>query len=114
MVNIPSTMSSGTFGAFKPPASSNKSYLSYLIGLFAILVLGAGAYFFFYKGVGLSLKTPIISPAPVLNPLELKVGELPGFRFDVFDGDFYKSLKIYGGLPIIADSLGRVNPFVPY
>lgn len=107
-------MSPGTFGAFKPPASSKKSYLPYLVVLFAILVLGAGAYFFFYKGVGLSLEAPVFSPAPPLKPLELKVSGLSKFSFDVLDGDLYKSLKVYGQLPIVADSLGRVNPFIPY
>lgn len=107
-------MSSGTFGAFRPPVSPKKSYLPYLVVLFAILVFGTGAYFFFYKGIGLSLGAPVLSPAPLLNPLESKVSKLPDFSFDVFDGDFYKSLKVYGGLPIVADSLGRINPFVPY
>ena len=114
MVNIPSTMSSGTFGAFRPPAPPKKSFMSYLIGLLAILVLGAGVYFFFYKGVDLSLGAPVLPPAPLLNSLESKIGKLSGFSFDVFDGDFYKSLKVYGRLPVIADSLGRVNPFIPY
>lgn len=114
MVNIPSTMSPGTFGSFKPPVSSKKSYLPYLVGLFAILVLGTGIYFFFFKGVSLSLEAPVFSPAPALKPLELKVSGLSKFSFDVLGGDFYKSLKIYGQLPIAADSLGRVNPFIPY
>ena len=114
MINIPSTISSGTFGAFKPPAHPKKSFLPYLIVLLAILVFGAGAYFFFYEGVGLSLEAPILSSAPPLNSLESKVGKLSGFSFDVFDGDFYKSLKVYGKLPIGADLLGRANPFIPY
>ena len=114
MVYIPQATPSGTFGAFKPPVRPKKSLLPYLIVLFVILIIGAGAYFFFYQGVSPSLKAPVVSLAPPLNALESKVSKLPKFSFDVFDGDFYKSLKVYGRLPIIADSLGRTNPFVPY
>lgn len=114
MVYIPPKMPSGTFGAFKPPARSKKSSLPFLVILLFILIAGAGVYFFFYKGVGLSFGPPVTSLSPPLNALESKVSQLPRFSFDVFDSDFYKSLKVYGKLPIIADSLGRVNPFIPY
>ncbi len=115
MVIIP-TPPSGTFGSYKVGASRQKKMPSfYLVVVVAIiLILVAGYYFFFYQGIDLSLNAPVLSPAPPLTSLEVKVSQLSEFPFDVVDGSFYKSLKIYGALPIIVDSLGRTNPFVPY
>ena len=109
---ISSTPPFGTFGSFKPKAPQ-KSYMPYLIGLAIVLILGAGYYFIFYQEINL-FAAPIVSPAPPLTPLEIKVSQLPGFSFEVFDSDFYKSLKVYGAVPVVADSLGRSNPFIPY
>lgn len=103
-----------TFGALKPPILPEKSYSSYFIALIIILVLGVAGYFLFYKGVGISLTAPDLKPAPALTALESKIAVLPAFSFEFFDSDFYKSLKVYGALPIVADSLGRSNPFIPY
>lgn len=115
MVNISPTLPpSGTFGAFRHPAPRKKSFLPYLIIFAVILILAAGYYFFIYQGIGISFVTPVISGAPPLTQMEVKVIQLSRFSFDVFDSSFYKSLKSYGALPVIADSLGRVNPFVPY
>lgn len=114
MVTITPTLPSGTFGAFRPQAPRRKSFLPYLITLAAVLILAAGYYFFIYQGVGISLVTPVVPAAPSLNPVETKIVQLSRFSFDVFDSSFYKSLKSYGALPIVADSLGRTNPFVPY
>lgn len=115
MVNITSNLpSSGTFGAFRPSVRPKKSFLPYLIVLSVALILGAGYYFFIYQGIGFSLVTPVIPGAVPLNSLEVKVAQLPRFSFDVFDTALYKSLRSYGSLPIVADSLGRVNPFIPY
>ena len=115
MVNITSNLPpSGTFGAFRPPVRSKKSLLPYLIIGAVVLILAAGYYFFIYQGIGFSLVTPVISGAAPLTPTEVRVVQLSRFSFDVFDSSFYKSLKSYGALPIVADSLGRVNPFIPY
>ena len=115
MVNISPTLPpSGTFGAFKPQAPQKRSFLPYLFIGAAILILAAGYYFFPYQGIGFSLAAPIIPGASPLTTIEVKVVQLSRFQFDVFDGSFYKSLKSYGALPVVADSLGRVNPFVPY
>lgn len=108
------TPPSGTFGAFRPQAPKEKSYIPYLIVIFLILILAAGYYFFFNQGVSLSLKSPILETAPPLTALEMRVIGLPNFSFDVTQGDFYKSLKVYGSVPVVADSLGRTNPFIPY
>lgn len=105
---------SGTFGNFKPQVPKEKSYIPYLIVIFAILILVAGYYFFFNQGVSLSLKSQVLETAPPLTALEMKVIRLPNFSFSVVDSDFYKSLKVYGSVPVVADSLGRVNPFIPY
>ena len=114
MVNIPSNLPpSGTFGAFRPPAQK-KSYLPHLVIFAAVLILAVGYYFFIYQGIGASLVAPVVQVAVPLTPTEIKVVELPRFSFDVFDGPSYKSLKSYGALPIVADSLGRINPFIPY
>ena len=114
MVTIP-TPPSGTFGSYKIAARPKKTLLFYLIIIgVAILILAAGYYFFFYQGIGLSLEAPALLPAPALTSLEVKVSQLSGFSFGIIDSPFYKSLKIYGALPIVADSLGRTNPFVPY
>lgn len=114
MVNISSNLPpSGTFGAFRP-VRPKKSALPYLVAFAAVLILAAGYYFFIYQGVGFSLVTPVITGASPLTPTEVKVVQLPRFSFDIFDSPFYKSLKSYGALPIVADSLGRVNPFIPY
>ena len=113
MITIPTPSGpSGTFGAFRPEAPK-KSYLSYVIAVIVILFLGAVYYFFFYRDVSLfeALSFP---PAPLLTSLEQKVSRLPRFSFEIFDSPFYKSLKIYGKIPVTADSLGRINPFVPY
>ena len=48
------------------------------------------------------------------TPHTAKVGKISNLPLQVIDSPFYKSLKIYGALPIIADSLGRTNPFIPY
>ena len=115
MVNIPSNLpSSGTFGAFRPSAPPKKSLLPYLVIFAAVLVLAAGYYFFIYQGVGISLITPVVPGAAPLTQTEIKVAGLSRFSFDVFDGSLYKSLKSYGALPVVVDSLGRVNPFIPY
>jgi len=114
MVTIP-TPPSGTFGSYKVGPRPKKPFSPYLIIIsIAILILAAGYYFFFYRGISLSLETPVLLPAPALTSLEVKVGQLPSFSFSIVDSPFYKSLKIYGALPVIADSLGRTNPFVPY
>ena len=114
MITIP-TPPLDTFGSYKAAPRPKKSLPPYLIiiGL-AILILAAGYYFFFYQGIGLSLKVSVLSPAPPLTALETKVSQLPNFSFGVLDSSFYKSLKIYGALPITADLLGRTNPFIPY
>jgi len=115
MVNISSNLPpSGTFGAFRPPAPQRKSFLPYLVTFAAVLILAAGYYFFIYQGIGFSLTTPVIPGASPLTPIEVKVVQLSRFSFDVFDNPLYKSLKSYGALPVVADSLGRVNPFIPY
>lgn len=114
MVTIP-TPPSGTFGSYKVSARPKKPLSPYLIIIaVAILILAAGYYFFFYQGIDLSLKAPVFTPAPPLTPLEVKVSQLPNFSLGIIDSPFYKSLKMYGALPIVADSLGRTNPFVPY
>jgi hypothetical protein len=110
MVTI-STPPSGTFGAFKPPEQKRKIPAWAFVAIFVVLVLGA-AYYFYQSGF--SLAAPTFTPAPPLSALETRVSRLPGFSFVVFDGEFYKSLKIYGAIPVVADSLGRVNPFVPF
>lgn len=115
MVNISPTLPpSGTFGAFRPPAPRRKYALPYLVIGVIILILAAGYYFFIYQGIGFSLVTPVIPGASPLTPIEIKVAQLPRFSFDVFNNPLYKSLKSYGALPVVADSLGRVNPFIPY
>ncbi len=115
MVNIPSNVPpSGTFGAFRPPVRHKRSLLPYLVVIAVVLILAAAYYFFVYQGIGFSLVTPVISGAAPLTPIETKVVQLPRFSFDVFDNALYKSLKSYGALPVVADSLGRTNPFIPY
>jgi|SRR3989344_2447174 len=113
MITIP-TPPSGTFGAFKPQTSKEKSYLTYLVITAMIIILGSVYYFFFYRGVNLSLQRQVLEAPPPLNDLEIKVSKLERFSFDVIDSPFYKSLKSYGAIPVVADSLGRLNPFVPY
>ena len=114
MVTIP-TPPSGTFGSYRAAPRPKKPLSPYLIIIgVAILILAAGYYFFFYQGISLSLEAPALLPAAPLTSLEVKVSQLPGFSFSVIDSPFYKSLKMYGALPIVADSLGRTNPFVPY
>lgn len=114
MITIP-TPPSGTFGSYKAALRPQKSLVpSLIIILAALLILAAGYYFLFYQGIGLSLDIPTLLPAPPLTSLEVKVSQLPSFSFSVIDSPFYKSLKIYGALPVVVDSLGRTNPFVPY
>lgn len=114
MVTIP-TPPSGTFGSYKVAPRPKKPLSPYLIIIgVAILILAAGYYFFFYQGISLFLEAPALLPAPALTSLEVKVSQLPSFSFSIIDSPFYKSLRVYGALPIIADSLGRTNPFVPY
>lgn len=115
MVNISPTLPpSGTFGAFRPQAPQRKSFLPYLVIFAVILILAAVYYFFIYQGIGFSFTTPVIPAASPLTSVETQVVQLSRFSFDVFDSSFYKSLKSYGALPIVADSLGRANPFIPY
>lgn len=114
MVTIP-TPPSGTFGSYKVAPRPKKPLSPYLIIIgVVILILAAGYYFFFYQGISLFLEAPALLPAPPLTSLEVKVSQLPSFSFGVIDSSFYKSLKIYGTLPIVVDSLGRTNPFIPY
>ena len=112
MITIP-TPPSGTFGSYKV-APPKKSIWPYLIVVAAVAVLAAGYYFFFYKNINLFLETPGITPAPPLTSLEIKLINMPELSLEVMDSAFYKSLKIYGTLPVVADSLGRTNPFIPY
>ncbi len=112
MITIP-TQPSGTFGSYKV-APPQKSAWPYLIIVAVAVILAAGYYFFFYKNIGLSLESPVIAPAPPLTLLEEKLIKIPKFSLEVMDSAFYKSLKIYGVLPVVADSLGRTNPFIPY
>lgn len=115
MINISSNLSSsGTFGAFRPPTPQKKSFLPYLVVIASVLFLAAGYYLFIYLGINFSLATPVIPPVSPLTATEIKVSQLPSLQFDVFESPFYRSLKSYGALPIVADSLGRVNPFIPY
>ena len=114
MITIP-TPPSGTFGSYRA-APPKKNFWSYLIVVAIAVILAAGIYyFFFYKDIGLFSETPsAIAPAPPLTALEIKLIKIPGFSLEVMNSAFYKSLKIYGNLPVIADSLGRANPFIPY
>ncbi|MDP2638856.1 MAG: hypothetical protein Q8P06_01660 [Candidatus Azambacteria bacterium] len=114
MITIP-TPPSGTFGSYKFAPAPKRSSLSYILVIgVSVLILAAGFYFFFYQGIGLSLETPVLPSPPALSPLDIQISQMPKFSFDVIDSSFYKSLKIYGALPIIVDSLGRTNPFIPY
>lgn len=99
-----------------PLPQSPKSDPPYLIiaGVIMAVIVAAGFYFFFYRGAKFSFAVPIIAPPPSLSPLEAKVGKISNLPLQVIDSPFYKSLKIYGSLPIVADSLGRANPFIPY
>lgn len=106
--------SPGTFGTFKAQVQKEKSYFPYLFAVATIIILAVGYYFFVNQGVNLSLKSPVLEMAKPLTDLDLKVMKLPGFSFDVIESDFYKSLRVYGALPVVADSLGRINPFIPY
>ena len=112
MITIP-TPPSGTFGSYKV-APPQKSIWPYLVVVAAVAVLAAGYYFFFYKNISLSLEATDIAPALPLTSLEEKIINMPKLSLEVMDSDFYKSLKIYGTLPVVADSLGRNNPFIPY
>ncbi len=111
MITIPTP--SGTFGAFKPPEPKKGVSPWLYFGIFAIILL-LGAAYFQYQGGGISFTAPVFTPASPLSALELKVSQLPAFNLSIFDGDFYRSLKIYGAIPVVADSLGRTNPFIPY
>lgn len=114
MITIPTPPPSGTFNAFAPTAPKKKSFLPYLVTAGAIvLIFGLGYYFYFYGGLSL-FETPVLPAASPLTTVDVKVSQLPPLQFDLFDSSFYKSLKNYGNLPIVADSLGRINPFVPY
>jgi len=113
MITIP-TPPSGTFGSYKIASRPKKSLYLYLIIGAILLILAASYYFFFHKGIGLSLETTVLSPAPPLTSLDIKISQLPDFSFSIIDSSFYKSLRVYGALPIIVDSLGRTNPFIPY
>lgn len=108
------TPPSGTFGAFRPQGPKEKSYISYVVALFAVVILVAGYYFFFNQGVSFSLESPTLETAPPLTALDGKIMKLQNFSFGVIESDFYKSLKVYGSVPVVADSLGRTNPFIPY
>lgn len=114
MITLQQNHSTGTFGAFKAQVQKEKSYFPYLFAVAAIIILAASYYFFFNQGISLSLKSPVLEIAKPLTDLEMKVMKLPNFSFEVTESDFYKSLKIYGALPVVADSLGRNNPFIPY
>ena len=114
MITIPQPPS-GTFGSYKVAGRQKKSTSPYLIIIgITVLILAAGYYFFFYQGIGLSLGAPVFQPAPPLSSLEVKVSQLPNFSLGIMDSSFYKSRKMYGALPVVADSLGRTNPFIPY
>lgn len=114
MINIPPIPPSGTFGAFKPQVPEKKSFSPYIIFLVLILVLGAAYYYFVYIGINFSIESQNPPLAPALTDLENKIVSMPDFNFSVFDSSFYKSLKMYGAIPIVVDSLGRTNPFIPY
>lgn len=98
------------------PSQSPKKDPPYLIiaGVVMAVIVAAGLYFFFYQGAKFSFAVPTIAPPPPLSPLEAKVGKISNLPLQVIDSPFYTSLKIYGSLPIVADSLGRTNPFIPY
>lgn len=113
MITIP-TPPSGTFGSFEPRKPKEKPYISYLIAAVIILILGSGYYFFIYRNVSLFSGKSILQPATPLNELEIQLIKLQKFSFEAIDSSFYKSLKSYGAVPVVADSLGRLNPFVPY
>lgn len=114
MITLPTPPSSG-FGSYKAPGRQKKSFPLYLVVVvFLVLILAAGYYFFFHKGISFFSETSAITPALPLTSLEVKVSQLQNFSFGVLDSPFYKSLKMYGALPITADLLGRTNPFVPY
>lgn len=113
MITIP-TPPLGTFGTFKPQTPKEKSYFPHLVIVAIIVILGIGYYLFFYRDVDLSLQKPILEPTAPLNDLEIKIIKLQKFPFEIIDSPFYKSLKSYGAVPVVADSLGRLNPFVPY
>lgn len=108
------TPPSGTFGAFRPQSPKEKSYIPYVVVLFAVVILAAGYYLFFNQGVSFSLESPTLETAPPLSPLDMRIMGIGNFSFGVTESDFYKSLKVYGSVPVVADSLGRVNPFIPY
>lgn len=117
MVTIPTspTSPSGTFGSYKIAPPPKKPASPYLV-FFAVIALiaAAGYYFFIYQGVDLFSEMQALPPAPPLTSLEIKVSQLSGFSFGAIESPFYKSLTTFGSLPVVADSLGRKNPFVPY
>ena len=98
------------------PQSSKKADPPYLAiaGVVMAIIIAAGLYFFFYREAKFNFQAPVIAPPPSLSPLEAKVGKISSLPLQVIDSPFYKSLKVYGSLPIVADSLGRTNPFIPY
>ena len=113
MITIP-TPPANTFGTYKV-APPKKSIWPYFAVIFIVIALAAaGYYILFYKKISLSFNAPSVVPAPPLTQMEEKLIKIPKFPLEVLDSDFYKSLKIYGTLPVVADSLGRTNPFIPY
>ncbi len=114
MITIPNPPS-GTFGSYKLPEQPRKSALARALVVLAFILIAAAVYYvFFYLNIGVSLRAPALAPAPPISSLDKRIGKLPNFDFSVLDGAFYKSLKMYGTVPVVPDSLGRANPFVPY
>jgi len=114
MITIPTLPPSGTFGAFKSQAPKEKPYLLYLVVATIIIILGTSYYFLFYTDISFSLQKPALKAATPLNEIEIKVTKLKELPFNVIDNQFYKSLRSYGAVPVVADLLGRQNPFIPY
>ena len=88
MITIPTLPPSGTFGAFKSQAPKEKPYLLYLVVATIIIILGTSYYFLFYTDISFSLQKPALKAAT--------------------------PLRSYGAVPVVADLLGRQNPFIPY
>lgn len=102
------------------PVSEKRQKILIVVLIIILIAIAAILYYVFFGGG--TLPAPVITPSGLLpaplqpQPTVSIEKQIESIKLDssILDSSLFKSLKIYGEIPIKIESFGRDNPFSPF